>query len=300
MQLVEHQFKVMGGPAELHLWAATAAMALSVAQAAEQEARRLERKYSRFLPDSLLSQINAAAGQGCVAVDDETAALLDYAQVCVQQSEGLFDPTCGVLRRVWDFKTGRLPSPSQLKPILARIGWHKVQWQRPYFGLSLAGMELDLGGVVKEYAADRLAALCRERGINHGIVNLAGDLALIGPQPDARPWLLGIRHPRQPESAIAHISAMQGGLATSGDYERFLIHKGQRYCHILNPKTGYPAQALASVSVLAPQCLIAGSATTMALLMTKTKALAFLRDLGLPWLAIDAQLRVYGSDLPRG
>lgn len=295
MEWLEHDFRVMGGPAQLCLVGPDRADLQRIAWLSEAEARRLETKYSRFLPDSLLSQINAAAGQAAIEVDPETAALLDYAQVCVEHSEGLFDPTCGVLRRVWDFKTGRVPSPAELKPWLARVGWQHVSWQAPQFGLTLPGMELDLGGVVKEYAADRLAALCREQGVRGGLINLAGDLSLVGPQPDDRPWSIGIRHPRQPGQAIAQIPLRQGGLATSGDYERFFIHKGKRYCHLLNPKTGYPVAGLASVTVLAPQCLIAGSATSIALLLGKAKGLAFLQRLGLPWLAIDAQLNTYGS-----
>jgi thiamine biosynthesis lipoprotein len=154
--------------------------------------------------------------------------------------------------------------------------------------LPLAGMQLDFGGFVKEYAADRVAALCRELGLRHGLVDLGGDLAAIGPHPDGSPWRVGIRHPRAPAGAIASIAFSAGGIATSGDYERCMVVDGKRYAHVLDPKTGWPVSGLASVTVAASHCLIAGTASTIAMLKGAQGGPAWLDRLGLPNLRVDA------------
>jgi thiamine biosynthesis lipoprotein len=255
---------------------------------------RLEARYSRYRAESLLSRINASAGDPRgVEVDAETAALLDYAALAHEQSGGLFDPTSGVLRRAWDFHSGRLPEPGELEELLPCVGWRQLVWRRPRLVLPRAGMELDFGGFVKEYAADRVAELCRRRGLRHGLVDLGGDLAAVGPHPDGSPWRVGIRHPRRPESAIACVALYRGAIATSGDYERFMVVAGRRYAHLLDPRTGWPARGLASASVAAPHCLVAGTAASVALLAGRGGR-RWLARLGLPHLAIDARGRASG------
>jgi thiamine biosynthesis lipoprotein len=257
---------------------------------------RLERKYSRYREDSETSRINRSAGDPTgLEVDDETAGLLDYAQTCFEQSEGLFDITSGILRRAWDLRSGRLPARAQIDELLTRIGWDRLRWERPHLALPVPGMQLDFGGVVKEYAADRVAALARHRGAAGGLVDLGGDLAVVGPHPDGRPWKVGIRDPRAPECALASVALRGGAIATSGDYERSMVVDGRRYGHILNPKTGWPVEGLRSVSVAAERCLIAGTASTIAMLLGARRGAAWLDALGLPNLRMDRRERVGGS-----
>jgi FAD:protein FMN transferase len=168
-----------------------------------------------------------------------------------------------------------------------------VQWRRPHLILP-AGMELDFGGYVKEYAADCAVRVCREAGAAHGLADLGGDVALMGPHPDGSPWQVGVRHPRHPEKPIATIEMPAGAIASSGDYERFFEVDGRRYCHILNPKTGWPAGGLSAVSVLAPACVIAGTASTVAMLKGPTEGPAWLEELGLPYLCVTAAGGVTG------
>jgi thiamine biosynthesis lipoprotein len=290
-----YPFHAMGSPCELRLYSESRADADALAGAVRSEIGRIERKYSRYLDDSLTTRINRSAGfREGVVVDDETAALLDYADVSFRQSGGLFDVTSGVLRRAWNFKTGRIPAQAQIDALLPAIGWRKVRWERPRIILPVAGMEIDLGGYVKEYTADRVAALCRERGALHGLVDLGGDLSLIGPHPDGEPWKVGVRHPRRPESALASIALASGGIASSGDYERFMIIDGVRYSHLLDPRTGWPVQGLAAVSVVASHCLIAGTASTIAMLKGAAGT-AWLDELGLPNLRMDREGRISGT-----
>ncbi|MDF1641697.1 FAD:protein FMN transferase [Thalassolituus oleivorans] len=235
-----------------------------VAQAAEEEVRRIETKYSRFRPDSILSKINSSDGQK-TTIDAETHYLLNYASVAFELSDGLFDITAGVLSKLWDFRNSIIPSPETIRTNLAYVGFQHIRFNSNSIILP-AGMSLDFGGIGKEYAVDCAAAICKSAGITHGIVDLGGDLHVIGPQPDNRPWKVGVRNPRAPENAIAELAITQGGLSTSGDYERYFEHSGKRYCHLLLPKTGMPVSYWASVSVVAPSCLLAGTLSTIAML----------------------------------
>ena len=278
----------MASDCEVRLAGVSAARAQTLAALAIAEVRRIETKYSRYRADSVVSQINAAAGNNKpVSIDAETAQLLAFATQLFELSDGLFDATSGVLRQVWDFKAGRKPSLQQLAEVLPRIGWNHVQWNDQTARLMQPGMELDFGGFGKEYAADRAATLLMNEGAQHGLVNLGGDIRVIGPQSDGSPWSMGIRHPRQDDAIIASIPISGGALATSGDYERFFVDGGERFCHILNPKTGWPAQHWQSISVIAPVCVAAGAISTTAMLKGPD-AIAFLERQGVSYLAVDA------------
>jgi thiamine biosynthesis lipoprotein len=272
---------------EIQLHASDRGHAQNAAAAAIGEVRRIEAKYSRYRPESVVSRINAQAGGAPVAIDAETAKLLDYAEACFRQSRGRFDPTSGILRRAWRFEPGAaVPTAAQLAPLLAAIGWHRVERRLDTVRLPAAGMELDFGGFGKEYAVDRAALVLREAGIASGIVNLAGDLAVIGPRPGGSPWQIGIQHPRKPGFAIATLPVSRGALATSGDYERFVEVDGVRHCHVLDPRTGRSARGFQSVTVHAPSCLVAGSASTIAMLMGRDEGLAWLEGLELPYFVV--------------
>ena len=295
LQLHSRCFRAMGSPCELRFYARSSDLAEAAHAAAVAVIAQLEDRYSRYRPSSLTSRINAAAGTGdWLTVDAETAGLLDYAQQVWQQSEGLFDITSGILRQAWDFRVPRLPTQADIDALLPKVGWETVEWTAPRIRLPKVGMELDFGGYVKEYAADAAARALREQGIEHGFVELGGDIAVIGPHPDGAPWRIGVRHPRQPDTALAMLELHEGALASSGDYERSITVDGVRYGHILNPKTGWPVQSLAAVSVVAPQCLLAGTATTVALLK-QGAAKDWLQMLELPYLAVTAEAEVFGT-----
>jgi thiamine biosynthesis lipoprotein len=297
MKLERFRFRAMGSPCELQLWGESRRAAARVAEIAGREIERLEAKFSRYRDDSLATRINRSAGdvQG-VALDEETSSLLDFAESAWHESEGRFDPTSGVLHRVWNFKSGRLPEPEALLAVRELVGWSKLEWKRPRLVLPRVGMELDFGGFVKEYAADRAALLCRDNGIAAGIVDLGGDLAVVGPHPDGKPWLVGIRNPRAPGEAIARIALYAGGLATSGDYERFMIVEGVRHSHLLDPRTGEAHRGgPACVSTTASHCLIAGISSTIAMLHEESDAIDFLERVGLPHLVVSQDGRVSGT-----
>lgn len=294
-----YDFQAMGSPCAIQLYAGSAKKAKQAARMVMDDVYRLEAKYSRYRTDSFLSEINRIAAQsGSIPVDDETAGLLDYAATCYQQSDGLFDITSGILRRAWNFKSGSLPSLEMIQTLLEKIGWHKIRWQRPVLAFTVAGMEIDFGGVVKEYAVDRAAALCREASIEHGLINLGGDVKIIGPHDDGSPWRIAIRHPRIPDGVLHTLLLHSGALASSGDYERCITVNGIRYGHVLNPKTGWPVDYMAAVSVIGEFCVVAGSASTIGMLKGEDGP-QWLSELGLPYLWVNVRGESGGSLLEK-
>ncbi len=287
MALVRFPFRAMASEHDVQLDAADPARAKRAAAAAIADVERIEAKYSRYRDDSLTTRINRAAGGAPVAIDAETAALLAYAERCHAQSGGLFDLTSGVLRRAWDFRRQppELPAERVLADTLALIGWAEVEWSEHAIRLPRAGMEIDFGGIGKEYAADRMATILIEHGIAHGLVNLGGDVRAIGSQPNGAPWRVGIKHPREEQRTIASVELVDGAVATSGDYERFFEIGGRRFCHILNPRSGMPVTHWQSVSVVAPLCIVAGSCSTIAMLM-EASGEDFLAQQGLSYIAV--------------
>ena len=275
----------MASACEVRLAGVEHRVAHALAADAIAEVRRIEAKYSRYRDDSVIARINASAGGAPVACDEETVGLLDYADALHAASGGLFDVGSGVLRRAWDFRAGTLPDAAVVRALLPLVGWSRREREGALLRLPQAGMEIDFGGFGKEYAADRAATRLVEAGARHGFVNLGGDIRVIGPQPDGAPWRFGIRDPRDGGRTVASLEVVRGGLATSGDYERYFEHAGRRYCHVLDPRTGWPVEYWRSVSVLAPLAVAAGSMTTIAMLMQGAGA-AWLDAAGVAWLGV--------------
>ena len=287
MPLFHFGFSAMASVNELQIWADAETDARRGADAAIADVQRIEAKYSRYRNDSVVARINREAGRAEIPIDPETAALLRYADQCYRLSGTLFDITSGALRRAWDFRRTppRLPTGSELEAAVSAIGWCNVEWSEHAIRLPRPGMEIDFGGICKEYAADRMATVCLEHGLDHVLVNLGGDVRAAGPQQDGAPWRIGIRHPRQAGEVIATVELVAGALATSGDYERFFEIDGCRYCHLLNARTGWPVRYWQSISVVAPLCVVAGSCSTIAMLL-EAAGEAFLDSQGVRYLAI--------------
>lgn len=242
------------------------------------EAARIEAKYSRYRAGNVVHEINTAGGLP-VVVDDETARLLDYADRLYELSDGKFDITSGVLRKAWTFDgSDRVPTRAAVRSLLAKVGWRRAQWRAPELTLR-EGMQIDLGGIGKEYAVDRAAALAAPVW-QSCLFNFGGDLLALGPSLAGRPWRVGIEALANPAIAALEIDLERGALATSGDARRFLLKHGKRYGHILDPTTGWPVEgAPRSVTVAAPTCTQAGMLATLALLRG-SEAEAFLEAQG--------------------
>jgi thiamine biosynthesis lipoprotein len=254
----------MACPCEVLIDTDDASAARRAAEAVAGEAWRIERKFSRYRGDNVVHAVNHAAGKP-VEVDEETARLLDFAAQCHELSDGLFDITSGVLRRVWRFDgSDRLPEPAAVHEVLKLVGWDKVRWKPPRFSMP-AGMEIDFGGMGKEYAVDRAAGLGAAASGAPLLVNFGGDIYATGARRDGQPWQVAIES--MGGAAPPKIELRRGGVTTSGDARRFLLKDGVRYGHILDPRSGWPVKdAPRSVTVLEASCTQAGQLSTLAIL----------------------------------
>ncbi len=287
----------MGSYCEVQLYHESRIEARNVSRELIREVNRLETKYSRYQASSFLSTINNSAGEPeGINIDAETKSLFDHATACYKHSDGLFDITSGVLRKIWNFREARVPSQDEIDDCLACIGYERLVWQDDRLLLP-ADMEIDFGGIVKEYAADAAARLGRKLGIKHGLVNLGGDFAIIGRKPNDQAWPVGIADPNSPQQMMAKIDILDGGLASSGDYERCFIHEGKRYSHLLNPRTGWPTEGLRAVSVAGNLCTVAGSIATIAMLKPEPEGIAWLEDSTLPYVYMDSTEQIRGPAL---
>jgi thiamine biosynthesis lipoprotein len=259
-------FHAMATPCEVRIETQNAGLAEAAGRAAEAEARRVEQKFSRYREDSVVSRINASRGRA-IELDAETAHLIDFAAQCFEMSDGLFDVTSGVLRKIWRFDgSDNLPTPEQIKAIRPFVGWQKVTWEKPMLTLPV-GMEIDLGGLGKEYAVDRALAAVRAATHEPALVNFGGDLVASGPRKGGERWKVAIESVDHAGQMAAMLELAEGALATSGDARRYLLKDGVRYGHILDPRRCMPvAGAPRSVTVAAKTCVEAGMFATLSML----------------------------------
>ena len=293
------RFRAMASPCEVLIDGVSDAQARAMALAVAGEAWRIERTLSRYRTDNLVHRINTANGAP-IAVDAELARLLDFADQCHRLSDGRFDITAGALRRVWRFEPGSsVPTRKAVAAVLKSVGWQKVRWQKirwqPHVDAAgeqpeqasrllqmPAGMEIDLGGIGKEYAVDRALAQALtlsfepdgstagavRRGPPACLVNFGGDLRANRP-PDGRDaWQIGVEAAGAATGTAASVLALaHGACTTSGDAYRFIERKGRRYGHILDPRTGYPVPgAPRAVTVRGGTCTETGVLSTLAML----------------------------------
>jgi thiamine biosynthesis lipoprotein len=283
-------FFCMASPCELLIDTENAATAHKITEKAALEAFRIEKKYSRYRDDNLISTINQAQGQS-VVIDLETFHLLTFANTCYELSDGLFDITSGVLRRAWKFDgSSNVPSQTCIDELMQYIGWNKVSFDEHTIRMPKS-FELDLGGIAKEYAVDCVAKICTEMAPTVSVlVNFGGDIQVTQPKTNGQYWQVGIEMPIKEQSnnspkkeaptkyQTVLVKIAQGGLATSGDANRYLLKDNVRYSHVLNPKLGSPIiNAPRSVTVASEHCVQAGLLATLALLQGK-QAEQFLKE----------------------
>jgi thiamine biosynthesis lipoprotein len=260
------KFHAMASACELLIDTAEETLARHALHTAVQEAQRIEQKYSRYRDDSHIAYLVKNAGSPC-PIDEETYRLLAFAQQLYALSDGMFDITSGVLRHAWRFDgTANIPSEQAIANCLARIGLHKVVLSSTELLLP-AGMELDLGGIGKEYAVDSIFNLIQALYPCAFVINLGGDLRTQGPRHDGRAWTVGIEDPTHLHQAAQAIEVTTCAIATSGNSKRFVQVNGVCYGHLLNPKTGWPmSSGVRCATVAAETCTTAGTLTSLAML----------------------------------
>jgi len=268
-------FEAMASSCEILVDTTDKDTALHLTQLAQAEALRIEKKFSRYRTDNQIHEINNASGAP-VTVDDELAKLLDFANTAHEASEGRFDITSGVLRKAWTFDgSDNIPKHGTIYELLQYVGWDKVSWSNPEIRMP-SDMQIDLGGIGKEYAVDKTAAIIASESDIAVLINYGGDLLSTG-APKRGQWTVGIRTEGTPDVVI---NLKQGAIATSGDEHRFLLYNNQRYSHVLDATTGWPAEGSPrSITVAAANCVQAGLLATMAMLEGK-HAEAYLKEVG--------------------
>jgi thiamine biosynthesis lipoprotein len=283
--LVAVCFTAMASACELLVRASQIKVAQELGECVAEEAWRIEQKFSRYRSDSVTAWIHAHRGTS-VELDEETASLMNFAQRCYTISEGMFDVTSGILRRAWTFDgSDRLPQSAAIEALLPFVGFDKLKWRSPCLELPV-GMELDFGGIGKEYAVDRAYDLLAKNSAGPFLVNFGGDLRASGPPPRGR-WQVGIEKPDVEGDAKMILELERGALATSGDSRRFLLRDGVRYGHILDPRTGWPVMhAPRSVTVAASSCTEAGLLSTLAMLQGP-RAREFLNEQGVKYWVLE-------------
>ena len=258
-------FEAMASPCEVLMEVDDAKLAAQILRAVATEAFRVEKKFSRYRKNNIIFKINHAQGRP-IRVDDETARLIDFSVNLYELSDGLFDITSGVLRQAWKFDgSDRVPQADTVNEILRNVGWQKALWQNNRIALQ-PGMEIDLGGIGKEYAVDRCVQIAQQLTPQSVLINFGGDLACTAPRKEQGYWSVG-RLITGRENKMALFQLRQGAIATSGDAHRYLLKDGLRYSHVLNPKTGWPVcGAPHTVSIAAATCIEAGMLSTLAML----------------------------------
>jgi len=275
----------------------------AAADAVLEEFARLEALWTTWSKDSDVSRINASAGKAAVTVSPETLEVLSRANAGSVQSKGLFDVTFAPLGELWKFerapeshvpvKLERVPSASEVSARRALVDWHKLKLDPAARTAMLEkeGMSVHLGGIGKGAAVDRAVALLRARGFTDFSVQAGGDLFCAGKNGE-RPWRIGIAHPREKGRLVGSIDVSDAAFSTSGDYERFTIIDGVRYHHIIDPRTGYPATASQSVTVLAPSATDAEILTKTAFILGEDEGLAALEAAHAKGVIINAEGRM--------
>jgi len=238
-----------------------------------QEIKRIEQLMSPWIGTSDVSHLNRSAGKDWVKVSPETFDVIQRSQKISGLSEGAFDITIAPLTQLWRKARERgVPPPSEeVKKFLGLVNFRNISTRSGgKVFLKKKGMAIDLGGIAKGYAVDRAFEILTSLGYKNLIVNAGGDLRTGGLKNNA-PWSIGIQHPRSAEKVMATISVSDSAVATSGDYEKFFFHEGKRYHHILNPKTGFPADGCQSVTILSKNGMTADGLATAVFVLGSVK-----------------------------
>jgi len=274
--------------------------------AALDELDRVERLFSYNIPGSDVSRLNDAAGRGPVDLDAETILVLTAAQRIAELSGGAFDATVAPLVDAWGFRPDveeqQVPTSGDLAAALARVDYRRLRVDTATNQAELldAGMAVDLGGIAKGYAVDRVAAVLRDHGVTSALIDVGGNVYGLGLRPDGQPWRIGLQHPRDTTELLGIMPLTERSIATSGDYQRFFVQDGETYHHVIDPHTGWPATAMISIAIVAPTGMEADAVSTAAFVLGPQDGLALVRSLGFEAVMYtnDGQVQVTGGLQP--
>lgn len=295
-QVVQKTETIMGTEVTVTVVAPSATTGGAAVDAALAEVKRIDAMMSLYKDASELTKVNHEAGKRPVTVSPEIIEVADLAKWVSERSGGAFDATIGPLVVLWQMKLqeGATPTSGEIAGVRKKVGYQKLVINKDASTIFLTqpGMIMDFGGIAKGYAADRAAAVLRQRGINNALVAIAGDIRAMGRRADGTPWRIGVQHPREHDKTLTVLELSDQSISTSGDYERFTILKNKRYHHILDPRTGRPAEGLESVTIVGGRGAVIDPFTTALFILGAEKGKKTAEDLGFEAIFVDDRGKV--------
>ncbi|MBB6214890.1 thiamine biosynthesis lipoprotein [Anaerosolibacter carboniphilus] len=300
-KMVSDSTYMLGTYLQLSVWTSNEAKGMDIIKTAFERIKEIEDKMSANIDESEIGQINQNAGRDYVEVSEETSELIKKAVHYAQVTDGAFDPAIGKLVKLWGIGTEneRIPSEDEIRDALSFVDYRKIEFQgENKVKLSEPEMRIDLGGIAKGYAADEVTKIMREKGIKHAIINLGGNVVTLGKKTDGSSWKIGIQDPFEPTGThMGIIEAHDQTVVTSGNYERYFIQDDKRYHHIIDPKSGYPAEnGIVSASIITNSSTDADGLSTSVYVLGLDKGMKLIESLdGVECIIITEDKKVYLS-----
>ena len=268
---------LMGTRCSVELWADDAARGRELVAEILAEYRRVDAAMSTYKPDSEISRVNARAADAPMVISDELFRIVERSLELSVASEGAFDITYDSVGYLYDFRAHLKPTDAQIAAQLDAVDYRHVVLDRAKRTIFFKahGVRINLGGIAKGYVVERAAAMLRERGVEHAILNAGGDSRVIGDRR-GQPWIVGIRHPRQADEVVTRLPLVEEAISTSGDYERYFEENGRRYHHIINPATGRPTEGILTVTVIGPDGTLTDGLDTAIFVLGVERGLALI------------------------
>jgi thiamine biosynthesis lipoprotein len=268
---------LMGTRVSVELWADDEARGRDLVAEVMREYHRFDDAMSTYKPDSEISQVNARAADAPMLISDELFSLVERSNALSAASGGAFDITYDSVGYLYDFRARQRPTEQQIEEHIGAVDYRHIVLDRAKRTIffETPGVRINLGGIAKGYVVERAAAMLRERGVEHALLNAGGDTRVIGDRR-GQPWIVGIRHPRAADEVVTRLPLVDEAISTSGDYERYFEENGQRYHHILNPATGRPTEGILTVTVIGPDGTLTDGLDTAIFVLGTERGLALI------------------------
>lgn len=296
----KRKLSMLGSPLEMTVVAKDTVEGNEFIDLAIAEVKRVEYLISDWIPTTQISQVNQNAGIKAVKVDKEVYELVERAIKVSQITSGAFDISYASMDKIWKFDGSMkvMPTEEAIKKSVSKIGYKNIilDPKEQTIFLKNVGMKLGLGGIGQGYIADKVKVLLFSKGCTSGIVNVSGDINAWGKQPDGKPWTVGIVNPLNKNKIFATFPLENNAVETSGSYEKYVVFNGIRYAHIIDPRTGYPAQGVVSVSVFAKQTEIADALATGIFVLGVDVGIDLVNQLkGIECIIVDDKGKIHSS-----
>lgn len=296
----KRKLQLLGSPFEITVVAKDTVQGNEYIDSAIAEVKRIESLISDWIPSSQISKVNQNAGIKPFKVDKEVFDLVGRANKVSQITSGAFDISYASMDKIWKFDGSMkiMPTEEAIKKSVSKIGYRNIilDAKKQTIFLKYKGMKLGLGGIGQGYIADKVKELLQRKGCVSGIVNVSGDINTWGKQVDGKPWTVAIVNPMNKNKVFATFPLENSGVETSGSYEKFVVFNGIRYSHIIDPRTGYPAQGVVSVSVFAKQTEIADALATGIFVLGVEVGLDLINQLkGIECIMVDDKGKIHSS-----